>query len=414
MHFYRLGALFLLISIVTASFADDYPLSDFELSHGKLSREQIERRLNLVLVKSPELFDQMRLTDTSWSLYATAGEKQEAKAPIFELQLRPAGPSVASNRVVGGLKGKKIAIDPGHLGGKYARVEERYIDMKANPAISSSEQIQFDEGTLTVLTARKLRSFLEDEGAEVFLTRTEPGESVYPIPFDKWKGSPEYDKAIDDKVSLISDPQKKAEAKAFFTTAKDNVLFRSLYNNLDIKERARLINEFKTAATVAIHYNAAGGNDPVSGQNLGTSRNYHMVFVPGAFAKGELGTEEARYHFIRLLVGSEVDDSILLSSAIATHFQSLQVPLAAASEESAPYLQKFCLPTHAEGVFCRNLALIRLIRGPIGYGESLCQDNYQECLLLNERTEDIDGFKTSPRVTAVAKAYFEALKKFFP
>jgi hypothetical protein len=60
------------------------------------------------------------------------------------------------------LVGIKIALDPGRLGGAYARLEERYIDIP--PSIERTESIQFDEGTPSFLTANYLKVPLSKRG----------------------------------------------------------------------------------------------------------------------------------------------------------------------------------------------------------------------------------------------------------
>ena len=79
----------------------------------------------------------------------------------------------------GSLKGLRIAVDPGHFGGKYSRFEYRHISWPDNP---SGEEIVVREGELTMRTALELKKKLEQKGALVHLTRSwsHPGHPYNP------------------------------------------------------------------------------------------------------------------------------------------------------------------------------------------------------------------------------------------
>lgn len=385
-------------------FSQDFDFHDFDIYQETVSPTQAERILVRFLVKEAEVADYFLLDkdDNTLSIYASPQDKKDGRPEyVFKLgdKKREATPLEIGD-------GKKrlaklrVAIDPGHLGGKSARLEARYIDMK---------NVRFDEGTLTALTARHLRKLLEAEGAEVFLTRDTPGQAVYSQSFDEWMKS-DYQKAVDAKVAAITDPQKKEEEKLKWAKATPSDVFRGFYNNLDLRARVKAIQDFKPHVTVAIHYNAGGGND-TDGKNLGTNENFNMIFVAGSFGKFELLTPEARYEFMRLVVSGDLEKSIDLGELLGAHLtRNLNVPLIPTGTKTpTDYLNKYCLPTNAAGVFCRNLPLTRLPHCPTVYGETLYQDNFDECIKLAADDFEIDGYKTSSRVKAVAEAYFQAL-----
>ena len=62
------------------------------------------------------------------------------------------------------LSGLRIALDPGHLGGEWARMEERWF------RVGDSEPVQ--EGDLTLRVARLLAKRLRDLGAKVSFVRS--------------------------------------------------------------------------------------------------------------------------------------------------------------------------------------------------------------------------------------------------
>src|ERR1700731_4872117 len=65
------------------------------------------------------------------------------------------------------LSGVKVAIDPGHLGGIWAKMEERWFQI--------GDSVPVTEGDLTLRVAQILASRLESLGAKVSLVRSAPG-----------------------------------------------------------------------------------------------------------------------------------------------------------------------------------------------------------------------------------------------
>ena len=47
--------------------------------------------------------------------------------------------------------------------------------------------------------------------------------------------------------------------------------------------------------------------------------------------------------------------------------------------------ERYCTRTDYEGVYCRNLAMTRTVRGPLVYLEALLQDNEKEAVVLSKR-----------------------------
>src|SRR4029077_15274072 len=65
------------------------------------------------------------------------------------------------------LSGLKIALDPGHLGGTWAKMEERWFQI--------GNSIPVIEGDLTLRVAQTLAPRLQELGAKVTLVRSAPG-----------------------------------------------------------------------------------------------------------------------------------------------------------------------------------------------------------------------------------------------
>ena len=356
---------------------------DFDPYQSHYSRKIIEERIKTYLIKDLSLTAYFDLTEEGLILYRSP---KNIGSPDIEYILKltvdevpPVSPVKSS-----GLSGVKIAIDPGHLGGPFAELEERYIEID-----NEKEPSIFDEGTLSLLTAKHLKELLEKEGAVVLLTRDEIGKGVYEKDFFQW---------------LKSEPALWKEKLTL------NQLFTRYYNPLDLRARAEKINQFKPDLTIAIHYNA----HPVEGgssNNHTTIKNYNMVFIPGAFGRKELVDPENRYEFMRLLLTDDWEISKKLSRAVLSQFtEILQVP-SVQPTDNVLYLDHVGLKV-CEGIYARNLVLTRLVHGPICYGESLIQNNEKECLLLNQKDTKIAEVPCSSRIKEVAISYFNGIKAF--
>ena len=52
--------------------------------------------------------------------------------------------------------------------------------------------------------------------------------------------------------------------------------------------------------------------------------------------------------------------------------------------------ERYCSRTDYDGVYCRNLAMTRTVRGPLVYLEALLQDNAKEAIELSKRDYPLD------------------------
>jgi hypothetical protein len=166
---------------------------------------------------------------------------------------------------------------------------------------------------------------------------------------------------------------------------------------------------FKPDVTVIIHYNVDEKNKDWIRP---AKANYTMAFIAGGMSSDSFKKMRGKVHFLRLLLSDDIPESERLASLTVQEFnKNLNVPLA--KQNDADYLRDNCMASAAEGVFCRNLALCRLVSSPLVYGECLYQDNTNEFKTLSLQDKTYYGIKTNERVNKVALSYFEALKKYF-
>lgn len=295
------------------------------------------------------------------------------------------------------LLGKKIAIDPGHIGGDTlsARREKRLAKIKSE----KKDEYVVTEGSLTMQTALILKSKLEKLGATVLLTRSGEGQNAFGYSFDEWMKK-DFEKSVAQAFQNkeISDKEKN---KLLNPKTTEEYIYYHFFIPEELKQRAVLINDFKPDLTVIIHYNVDETNKNWSKPS---EKNCNMVFIPGAFMDGEMETVRNRFEFLRLLVNDDLSKSASLSSYLIKRFETnLKVP--AATQNDASYLQDNCKSTPVKGVFCRNLTLTRYVHGTIIYGEPLYLDNINEYKMLSK--------PGNTRIQLVADSFYEAVLQYF-
>ncbi|MDX2079394.1 MAG: N-acetylmuramoyl-L-alanine amidase [Terrimicrobiaceae bacterium] len=191
------------------------------------------------------------------------------------------------------LAGLRIAIDPGHLGGPWAKMEERWF------RVGNSKPVT--EGDMTLLVAKHLVPQLKALGADVFLTRTKPG------PVTAQRPGQLRDAALEslgnrDEPATKDSVQKEAE--------------RLFYRASEIRKRAKLVNEvFKPDLVLCLHFNAEPWGDE---QNPTLVNDNHLHFlITGAWNKSELEFEDQRLDMLVKLLSRTFPEEYAVTKSIA-------------------------------------------------------------------------------------------------
>lgn len=369
------------IFIFQSLFGIDF--KDFDSYQCTVTMEEVEQKIKTYLEKDPAVRHSFQLTPQELSI-----QDPTTKHIDYVLKLRSSPAALKSHKIFKSLKGLRVAIDPGHFGGKYAELEERLIVVPAEKT-KNHQTIRFYEGDLTYLTAIELQRLLEQEGAIVLVTRSGIGKGAIQEEFFEWL----------KKHQDLQNPSQPLSK-----------IFRTYYNREDMRERAKKINAFSPDLTVVIHYNSHSSQQEEKDCAILTNGNFNLAFVPGSFSAPELKNPEDRYEFLRLILTSDADESVKLSESILKHLvNKLNVPLVA--EDDHPSYLKHCIKQRP-GIYSRNLALTRLIHGPVCYGEALVQNNQDEVYRLSTHDIFIDGIPSSKRLKDVSEAYFFGIKEY--
>jgi N-acetylmuramoyl-L-alanine amidase len=305
------------------------------------------------------------------------------------------------------LKGIKVALDAGHIAGSFSEAmnEQKFLYFLRDSLKDPLDTVKIYEAELTFKTALILKKMLEEKGAIVFLTRPTQSLTSFGCTYSYWYAT--YKQKVLDSL-LKMNKLEAAEYRKLKTLPEYN-FFWDFFRDYELANRARMINQFKPDATCVIHYNVDEKNVP---WKKTSTYNYTMAFIGGCFTPDRLDMSESKINFLRLLFGTQLNNSEKLSGLTVKEFsESLGIPAAASND--ADYLKNNCMSTKHKGVYCRQLILCNKICSPLVYGESLYQDNVEESAALMKNTVNMYDVRTNERVVKVARSYFNAILYYF-
>lgn len=304
------------------------------------------------------------------------------------------------------LEGYRIAIDPGHFatGIKEAAYEQKYLYFKANKPGFPHDSVKLFESALSFNTAQLLKTMLEKEGAEVFLSREQNNFTSFNCTYSDWMKM--------HKTRVLDSLQKAGKLspskKAALLKAKPYDLFWDFFRDFDLQNRAEKINSYRPDVCIIIHYNVDEKNAP---WKAFTEKDFTMAFIGGGFTAGNWSKSEMKINFLRLLLTPQLDYSNTLASATVNSFHK-QLGIAIANPNDAKYLAENCLSSASKGVYSRNLLLCRQINSVLVYGEALYQDNAMEAAALMDWKLNTEGLLSNERLHKVAQAYYDGLMAY--
>src|SRR6266480_647901 len=251
------------------------------------------------------------------------------------------------------LSGLRIALDPGHLGGKWAKMEERWFQVGNSAPV--------EEGDLTLRVARLLAPRLRKLGAKVFFVRNsnEPITAKRPDDFRELARKILIKNGVPHPRPDVLDPNDPEKEQTI--RWQSEILF---YRYSEIRRRAALVNfKLHPDLVLCLHFNAEGWGDPTN--PLLTDTNHLHLLVNGSYLADELEFDDQRFEMIRRLLSRAYDEELPLADTIALAMsRETQLP---------PYQYPTTNSTTKVGtsgyVYARNLLATRLYRCPVVYCE---------------------------------------------
>ena len=360
--------------------------SALECRQQTISRTEFETLLTNVYCPSGALTNYLTFSTNSVTIFSTPDKTNS----LFTLRFAPSTINHKPSPI------RRIALDPGHIGGEWARMEERFFVRGKDRPIQ--------EAVLNLTVARLLKTRLEAAGAEVFLTKDnfEPVTDKRP---DDFRVQAEQEIAALTRFDALPALDREANVADAIRKRAEMLFYRSS----EIDARARLLNEkIKPDITLCIHFNAVEWDEC---QSL-VDDNRLVVFVHGDYLASELKDDDQKLRlFSKLLEGSHsvelaAADAIAAALAVATKLPPVDYgPSSGAIRVGDnPY------------VFARNLAANRLVNGPVVYLEPYYMNNrlvYQRLQLGDyEGTREIEGQQYRSIFREYADAVADGLTSF--
>lgn len=291
--------------------AETYDWRTLEPCQGRITRELFERRLGML---SPDgamagflaygencvsVLDQSRSAPV-WSLSFAATSREKIPYPRWPTQILGSADQP--------LKGLRICLDPGHIGGDWANLEERYFRIGKDKPVLEAE--------LNMLTCRLLESMLRADGAEVVWTKTgyEPATLLRPQDLQvRWAAIDWLAQGTPQDLRQLFSSTRKANFETGWTAEK---LF---YRTAEIQARGERVRNLHPDLTLCVHYNAAPWRR--AGRPSLMRVNKLVVFVHGSYTQKELEDEYSRFCLMRKLLEGSMETEIETASAIGNHMR---------------------------------------------------------------------------------------------
>lgn len=168
------------------------------------------------------------------------------------------------------------------------------------------------------------------------------------------------------------------------------------YNRFDFRRRSRMTETVRPHLTLSLHHNIAAQKD----------LNRVVVFVPGMVLPSENNAATRFYVFRRALSG----DGPLLERLALTTSRHMQRKLGLPASQHATSSHPKTLPIFPNnGVFARNLAMLRRAVGPVLLLEGPCMNYPSEYERLTAQDFQLEGAWYPNRIRPYAEAAFQAI-----
>jgi hypothetical protein len=203
------------------------------------------------------------------------------------------------------LAGVKIALDPGHLGGAWAKMEERWYQIGESRPVT--------EGDMTLRVARMIAPKLKALGADVSFVR----DSTEPVTHDRPETLRDAARA-ELQLEGVASPRENYHGmddpdRANTVQARSELLF---YRSDEIRQRAVIVNtQLKPDLVVCLHFNAEGWGDPQRPDFV--PRNHLHLIINGCYSAGELHFDDQRFEMLLKLLGGTFSEALAVSEQVA-------------------------------------------------------------------------------------------------
>lgn len=348
--------------------ADPPDWSQLDSLAGSLTREEFEVAMIKVYLSRAQFTVPWTMDDEALQVTTSPGQAPrriafrkhdvDPKVPPRYWRLPGELPPLKPEEPV--LKGVHIALDPGHIGGGYAEMEERWLSMNPGESIM--------EGHLVLRVAELLKPRLEALGATVTMVRQQEAPVTKANLNDLKKvarqvlleaGVPNPEESYGDKVG---------DERILTVQWQTEKLF---YRVSEIHARAHRVNEeLRPDLVLCLHLNAEAWGDPKKPAFV--DKNHLHLMVNGCYSAEELQFEDIRFDMLRRAFGRVHQQEMAMADVVAGAL--------AKSTGLPPYVyitQQARRVSESPYVFARNLLANRLYQCPVLYFEPYVMNHEQ-------------------------------------
>lgn len=288
------------------------------------------------------------------------------------------------------LQGVHIAIDPGHIGGNFAKLEERWFSIDGGKPVR--------EGNLTLDVALALRPKLESLGAKVSLVRSTPEPVIAQKP---------------DDFEFYANSRLKHFNKVISVKSIIRECERLFYRAGEIRARSSIVNQvIQPDIVLCLHFNAESWGDP--DQPTLTPRNHLHLLLNGAYTSGEVSNDDERFMMLKKILQGNHKEELALSSSVAASM--------AAKTGLPPYLyshnSKRAVPIDNNPyLWARNLIANRLYDCPVVYLEPYVMNSIDTYMRVQagdyDGKREVNGILRTSIIQEYADGVTQGLEKHY-
>lgn len=324
-----------------------------------------------------------------------AKEKPRSVPPQYWRTIESLGPASEGKP----LARLHVALDPGHIGGKWAKMEERWFQVGNSPPVEEAE--------IALRVAKILAPKLRALGAEVTFVRSRnrPTTPKRPDDFREIAKSVLAKAGVNDPVDSYDGAADQNKDKS--VRWQSELLF---YRQSEIRYRARRVNELlQPDLVLCLHFNAEGWGDPKNPTLI--DRNHFHMLVNGSYLPEEIEHDDERYEMIRRLLSRVYQEELPLADKMAAVF--------AHKTGLPPY--EYTTDTVAKVgdsgfVYARNLLATRVFRCPVVYFEPYVMNSNEAFARIQagdyDGIREIDGVQRASIFREYAGAVADGLAEY--
>ena len=270
------------------------------------------------------------------------------------------------------LAGLRVALDPGHLGGRWAKLEERWFQIGDAPPVM--------EGEMTLRVARLLADRLRALGAErVDLVRNgdEPSTPLRSPDLAVAAHHLLAEQGIDHPADTFNGPADPQRMFSVYWTSD------MLFTRADIRARGRRVNDvLRPDLVLCLHFNAEEWGDPAKPALV--DKNHLHLLVNGCYGPDEIAKDDVRFEMLLKLLDRSGTEELAVAERVA--------PALAAATGLPPYQYKGNNALRigdSPYVWARNLLANRLYECPVVYIEPYVMNSPE--VFARVQAGDYDG-----------------------